>query len=176
MNGYDPMREYQYNQLLAQQAMIQNQLSQLRQPSNPRFTPYPQQQPTQPTFFVRQVGNVDEAKGYPADPGTMYLFLDTGTGRIYLKQLNVMTGKSDFYTYSVQEQVADKPKADPFEQINERLANIEKMIGGNYDKPIPVSSGGGKPNGNIATAVAGENASAEPTAVPTGTADDKRKE
>lgn len=163
---YNPMLEYQRNQLLAQQAMIQNQLNQMQ--SQPQFNPYPQNQ--QPQFFVRQVGNVEEAKGFPVDPNTMYFFLDTGTGRIYMKKLNPSNGKSDFFIYEVKDSEEKEP--DAMGQINERLTNIEKLIGGMYGKPVSdvAESDGSNPKPD-----AGENEGAESTDVPAGAADGKRK-
>ena len=130
------MLDYQRNQLMAQQAMIQNQLNQMNQmqPPQTQFNPYPHN--NQPQFFVRQVGSVDEAKGFPVDPNTMYFFLDTGNGKIYMKQLNTSNGKSDFYTYTVQEQVTPEKQSDPMAEINQRLSNIENIIGGLYDKSV----------------------------------------
>lgn len=127
MNGYNPMLDYQRSQLMAQQAMIQSQLNNINH-SQQQFSPYPQNN-AQPNFFVRQVGNIEEAKGYPVDPNTMYFFLDTGNGKIYLKQLNMGNGRSDLFTYSVDE-ATDIKTEDTMTQINSRLANIEKFLGG----------------------------------------------
>ena len=156
---YNPMTEYQRNQLLAQQQMIQNQLSQMQG----QFVPQ------SPQFIVRQVGNIEEAKGFPVDPMSTFLFVDTGSGHIYLKRLNPSNGKSDFFVYGV---VEDKPPVDPMGQINERLARIEEIIGGRNDKPVPVDA---EPDGRGAKRTAGENARAEPADVPESPADDKRK-
>ena len=166
---YNPMLDYQRNQLLAQQAMIQNQLNQMQ--SQPHFNPYPQNQ--QPQFFVRQVGNVEEAKGFPVDPNTMYFFLDTGTGRIYMKKLNPANGKSDFFIYEVKDSEEKEP--DAMGQINERLSNIEKLIGGMYDKSVSGNGNDAKPNGNVATADAGAVSKAESADVSAGPADGERK-
>ena len=146
MNNFNPMLDYQRNQLMAQQAMIQNQLNQMNQmqPPQAQFSPYPQN--NQPQFFVRQVGSVDEAKGFPVDPNTMYFFLDTGNGKIYMKQLNTSNGKSDFYTYTVQEQVTPEKQSDPMAEINQRLSNIENIIGGLYDKSISSNESNAKSN------------------------------
>ena len=88
---YNPMLDYQRNQLLAQQAMLQNQMNQ------PTFNPYPQ--PQQPQFFVKQIGSMDEARAYPVDPNVMYLFPDTGNGNIYFKRLNTENGKSEIIVF-----------------------------------------------------------------------------
>ena len=162
---YNPMIDYQRNQLLAQQAMIQNQLNQMQ---GQQFAPYAQQQQS-PQFIVRQVGNIEEAKGFPIDPLSTFLFVDTGSGRIYLKRLNTTNGKSDFFTYGV---VEDVPQVDPIGQINERLTNIEKLIGEMYGKPVSnvAESDGGNPKPD-----AGENEGSESADVPAGAADGKRK-
>lgn len=163
---YNPMLEYQRNQLLAQQASIQSQLNQLNQMGQVnQYAPVQQQ----PQFIVRQVGNIEEAKGFPVDPISTFLFVDTGSGHIYLKRLNPSNGKSDFFVYGVDE---EKPHADPIGQINERLARIEEIIGGRNDKPVPVDA---EPDGRGAKRTAGENAHSESADVPEGPADDKRK-
>ena len=159
---YNPMTEYQRNQLLAQQQMIQNQLSQMQG----QFVPQ------SPQFIVRQVGNVEEAKGFPVDPISTFLFVDTGSGHIYLKRLNPTNGKSDFFVYGV---VEDKPSVDPMGQINERLTNIEKLIGGIYGKSVPSNGNVAESDGSHPEPNAGENARAEPADVSAGTADGKRK-
>lgn len=171
MNGYNPMMDYQRNQLLAQQAMIQNQLNQMNG-QQPQFNPYPQS--NQPQFFIRQVGSVEEARGYPVDPGTMYFFLDTGTGRIYVKKLNTNNGKSEFYIYTVQENV-EELKADPIQQINNRLSNIETIIGGLYDKSISSNKNCSKPNGNNDGSDDDKVPTAEPADVPANPANGERK-
>lgn len=146
MNGFNPMLDYQRNQLIAQQAMIQNQLNQMNQmqPPQAQFNPYPQN--NQPQFFVRQVGSIDEARSFPVDPNTMYFFLDTGNGKIYMKQLNTNNGKSDFYTYIVQEQTTPEKQVDPISEINKRLSNIENIIGGLYDKSVSSNESNAKSN------------------------------
>ncbi len=169
------MLDYQRNQLIAQQAMIQNQLNQMNQMQpQAQFSPYPQN--NQPQFFVRQVGSIDEAKGFPVDPNTMYFFLDTGNGKIYMKQLNTSNGKSDFYTYTVEEQVTPEKKVDPMEEINNRLSNIENIIGGLYDKSISGNEGGKKSDGVYSATNVGKNEKSKSTDVQSSTTNDKRKE
>ena len=171
MNGYNPMLDYQRNQLLAQQAMIQNQLNQMNH-QQPQFNPYPQN--NQPQFFVRQIGSIEEAKVFPVDPATMYFFLDTGTGKIYMKRLNTDNGKSEFYTYSLQETVEEK-KNDPIEQINNRLSNIERFIGGLLDdKSISSNANNEKSNASTTTTDDGKVSATESTVVSTGSTNGKR--
>lgn len=176
MNNFNPMLDYQRNQLMAQQAMIQNQLNQINHmnPANqPQFNPYPQN--NQPQFFVRQIGSVDEARSFPVDPNAMYFFLDTGTGKIYMKRLNTDNGKSEFFTYSLQE-TSEENKIDPMEQINLRLTNIENIIGGiANDKSISGNAGSSKSDGVHAEATAGKVQKPKPSDVPTSTADDSGK-
>lgn len=140
MNPYNPMLDYQRNTLLAQQQMIQNQLNQLNiqngmnQPPHqqPTFNPYPQSQ--QPQYFIKQIGSIDEAKAFPVDPAVIYLFPDTGSGKIYLKKMNTENGKSELYIYtpSLEGEVVVDSK-DPNEVIIKRLDDIEKSIGGLYE-------------------------------------------
>lgn len=176
MNGFNPMLDYQRNQLMAQQAMIQNQLNQMNQmqPPQAQFNPYPQN--NQPQFFVRQVGSIDEAKGFPVDPNAMYFFLDTGNGKIYMKQLNMNNGKSDFYTYTVQEQATPEKQPDPINEINKRLSNIENIIGGIYGKSISSNESNTESNGNDSATNDDEISKTKSTNVSTGSANGKRKE
>ena len=134
---YNPMLDYQRNQYLAQQAMAQNQMNQMHQPS--MFNPYPQ--PQQPQYFVKSMG-FDEAKAFPADPGVIYIFPDFGTGKIYLKQFNSTNGKSEMYVY-------DKPSIegeavvvedDPIKLINKRLDSIDERMGGLYESVSKLST------------------------------------
>ena len=144
MSGFNPIIDYQRNNLLAQQAMINAQLNQLNggqmysPPPPNQFTPYspPQQQNNQPQFFVRPVGNIDEAKSFPIDPGIMYFFPDVAAGKIYFKQMNMKDGTSDFIVYVAQENVAAEVKADPIEEIRSMLINIESQLGALYDKSV----------------------------------------
>lgn len=172
MNNFNPMLDYQRNQLMAQQAMIQNQLNQMNQmqPPQAQFSPYPQN--NQPQFFVRQVGSVDEAKGFPVDPNTMYFFLDTGNGKIYMKQLNTSNGKSDFYTYTVQEQVTPEKQSDPMAEINNRLTNIEKIIGGLYDKSVSSNASNEKSDGDGSATNVRKNEKPKSSNVQSGSAND----
>lgn len=175
MNNFNPMLDYQRNQLMAQQAMIQNQLNQINHmnPANqPQFNPYPQN--NQPQFFIRQVGSVDEAKGFPVDPATMYFFLDTGTGKIYMKRLNTDNGKSEFFTYSLQE-TSEENKLDPMEQINTRLTNIETIVGGLYDKSISSNAGNEKSHGNSSETNVGKVQKSKSSDVSTSTTNDTRE-
>ena len=175
MNNFNPMLDYQRNQLMAQQAMIQNQLNQLNHANQqPQFNPYPQS--NQPQFFVRQIGSVDEARSFPVDPNTMYFFLDTGTGKIYMKRLNTDNGKSEFFTYNLQESVEEK-KQDPMEQINIRLSNIENIIGGIANvKSISNDERNEKPNTTNDESGIGKNAKSKPAEIQSDSANDKRKE
>ena len=176
MNNFNPMLDYQRNQLMAQQAMIQNQLNQINH-MNPapqqQFNPYPQN--NQPQFFVRQVGNVDEARSFPVDPSAMYFFLDTGTGKIYMKRLNTDNGKSEFFTYSLQE-TSEENKVDPMEQINLRLTNIEKIIGGiANDKSISSNESSSKSDRVYAETNVGKVQKSKPSDVSASTTDDSGK-
>lgn len=144
--NYNPMIDYQRNQLLAQQAMIQNQLNQMnhmqsnaapfppyppQQNQFPNYSQQPQQQTNNPQFFVRPVGNIDEAKSYPVDPNIIYIFPDTSDGKIYLKQMDMSNGKSMFYIYAMQN-IQEEKRSDPMEEIKEKLTKIENILGGQY--------------------------------------------
>lgn len=93
---------------------------------NPQFTPPAQ---NNPQLICRYVTNIEEAKAAMIDALNNYIFVDSGSGKIYLKRMN-NNGLSDFFSYSIDEATDKAPeKKDPFTEINERLSNIEISIG-----------------------------------------------
>lgn len=179
MNPYNPMMDYQRNSLMAQQNMLQNQLNQqYQQYQRPTFNPYPQ--PQQPQYFIKQVGSVEEAKGFPIDPNVIYLFPDTGTGRIYLKKLNTENGRSEIYIYNPSQETEDTvvAKDDPMEGIGRRLDAIDERIGGLYESISRLATDRGgheESDGRNATAVAPKDEKPRPQKVRGDIADDKGK-
>lgn len=110
-----------------------------------RFNPYQQ---AQPQFITQPVGSFDEAKGFPVDPNIGYLFPDTGNGRIYFKQLNMNTGKSEIVTYAP---IQEEKHEDFNSMVTRRLDSIEKTLGGLDESISGISkhwSGDKKSNGN----------------------------
>ena len=98
------------------------------------FPPTPQQ-PQIKTYFVT---GIEEARAAMIDPLATNIFLDTSSGRIYMKNMG-NDGKPQFLCYSIEEQTVPK---DPIEEINYRLTNIEKTLGGiQYDKSISSNAG-----------------------------------
>ena len=92
----------------------------LRQSQPYQFPPQPI-----PQVNCRFVTNREEARAALIDGFSYNIFLDTSSGKIYLKKLN-NNGVADFITYCVEE---TKP-ADPFSEVNNRLTKIENLIGG----------------------------------------------
>ena len=84
-------------------------------------------QPQYQRVNTRFVTNIEEAKAAIIDGYSTNLFLDSGNGKIYLKQFN-NNGLSDFLVYSIDEQNTER-KTDTIEQINTRLSNIENILG-----------------------------------------------
>lgn len=74
-------------------AQLQQFEAQLREQNNP-----------QQSNRLINVGNIEEAKGFlsPADGSKVY-FINSANGEIYCKHLDFATGKSNFYTYKLQE-------------------------------------------------------------------------
>lgn len=165
---YNPMIEYQRNQLMAQQAMIQNQLNQM----NMQYQP--PQNPLQTQYFAKEVNGFEETKRIVPNPSEIYIFIDGTSGKIYLKQMNSENGRSEYISYSMDK--VERAK-DPIEQINERLIRIEEKIGGRYE-PISANAdgteSGGCDKGNAQEPV-GADEGAESAGIQPGTADDKRK-
>lgn len=162
--NYNPLLEYQRNQLMAQQAMIQNQLNQMNQQ-------YPQQNPLQTQYFAKEVNGFDETKRIIPNPSEIYIFIDGNAGRIYLKQMNSENGRAEYLTYNLDSSQVAMAK-DPMEQINERLARIEERIGG-VNESVPVVA---EPDRGDAKPDDGENEEHESADVRQGNANDKRKD
>lgn len=83
--------------------------------------------PQQNQINSRFVTNVEEARAAMIDPLSYNLFLDTNTGKIYLKKLG-NNGQSEFLCYTIEE--AKEDVKDPFREINTRLSKIEGYLGG----------------------------------------------
>lgn len=83
--------------------------------------------PQQNQINSRFVTNVEEARAAMIDPLSYNLFLDTNTGKIYLKKLG-NNGQSEFLCYTIEE--AKEDVKDPFREINTRLSKIEEYLGG----------------------------------------------
>ena len=165
---YNPMIEYQRNQLMAQQAMIQNQLNQM----NMQYQP--PQNPLQTQYFAKEVSGFEETKRIVPNPSEIYIFIDGTSGKIYLKQMNSENGRSEYISYSMDK--VERAK-DPIEQINERLIRIEEKIGGRYE-PVSANADGAESGGRDkrnAQEPVGADEGAESAGVQPGTADDKRK-
>lgn len=131
-----------------------------------------QQQPQKPSIIASAVTNIEEAKATRIEPMSVYVFLDTSCGKIYLKQFQ-NDGTSSFTTFE-QLQTAAEQKPDPLGQsmdmLDKRLSNIELMIGEIKNAksvpdacPVPEKPDGGYPAANVA-----ENGGSEPAAVPKG--------
>ena len=137
-------------------------------PYQQQWLPFPPQQPQINTRFVT---NIEEAKASLIDGFSTNLFIDTSTGKIYLKKLN-NNGQADFYVYAIEEQ---KPPKDPLEEINTRLTKIENYIGGKYEFiPDDVGYAKSKPVYNSTVAKPNEpNDEAKSTGFPKDAGNDK---
>ena len=127
----NPINDFYFRnaQLQAQQSFGQSAppLAPLPQYQNAaQFNPNPA--PQNPNLITRYVTNIEEAKAAMIDGLSTYLFIDAGSGKIYLKKMN-NNGLSDFYTYIVDESGTAAKALDPMQQINARLQNIENTLG-----------------------------------------------
>lgn len=109
--------------------MYQNPMNDyyLRQPYQQQFN-FPPQQPQIKSSFV---SSVEEAKASQIDFISTNLFCDTANGKIYLKKIGD-NGKPLFLTYVIEEEV----NTDPLSEINSRLMNIEKYLGGRRNESV----------------------------------------
>lgn len=129
-----------------------------------QFLPFPPQQQVQqmPQINSRFVTNIEEAKAAMIDPLSMNIFLDSGTGKIYLKRLT-NNGQSEFLCYSI-ESAKEEKHTDPMEEIKGRLSNIEKYLGEiRNDKSIPNACKSTAGYEQPATGTDAANDGAEPT-------------
>ncbi len=99
----------------------------------PPYNPYS----NQPQFITKQVSNIDEAKAFIIDGINTYLFVDYQSGHIYMKRM-ANNGQSEFFSFSV-DQPTKEVTVNPLDEINTRLANIEKKLGGTNDVSISES-------------------------------------
>jgi len=134
--------------------------------------PQPNNFQNQSQFITKQVTNIEEAKAYIVDPFNSYLFVDINSGKIYMKKMN-NNGMSDFYVFSIEENVK---QADPMAEINQRLSNIENIIGGLYDKSISSNESNAKSNGDDSATNDDEISKTKSSDVSAGSANGKRKE
>lgn len=126
-----------------------------------------------PNVNCRFVTNREEARASMIDGYSYNIYLDTGSGKIYLKKLN-NNGVADFLTYTLE---AEKT-TDPISEINSRLQKIEQYIGGLKNESVSnVQQSAAVPY----TAVAKQNEpndEAKPTGLPENAGNDfwkKRK-
>lgn len=94
----------------------------------PPYNPYSY---NQSQFITKQVSNIDEAKAYIIDGINTYLFVDYQNGKIYMKRMN-NNGQSEFYPFAMEQSAQQEQKVNPLDEINLRLASIEKKLGGAY--------------------------------------------
>lgn len=157
----NPINDFYFRnaQLQAQQSFGQSvpPMAPLPQYQNAaQFNPNPAQQ--NPNLITRYVTNIEEAKAAMVDALGTYLFIDTASGKIYLKRMN-NNGLSDFYSYAIEE-TKTEDKNDAFTEINTRLSNIENTLGDlKNDKSIYGNAGNDKPARNSKATAASENES-----------------
>ena len=99
----------------------------LRQPYQQQFN-FP---PQQPQIRANWVSSIEEARASQIDFVSTNLFCDTANGKIYLKKIGD-NGKPLFLTYVIEEEV----NTDPLSEINSRLMNIEKYLGGKRNESV----------------------------------------
>lgn len=120
----NPVNDFYFRNAQAQMSQYQ-----------PQYFP-PQQQP-KPSVHCSFVSSIEEAKAARSDDFlSTNIFLDSGTGKIYLKKID-NNGKPMFLTYAIEENIEEK-KSDPLSEINSRLMNIENFLGElKHDKSVP---------------------------------------
>ena len=128
---------------------------------NPQFNqpyqlqlPFPPQQPQVPQIHCNWVSGIEEAKAAQMDFVATNIYLDTSTGKIYLKRMGD-NGKPQFLSYVIENDVPDTK--DPLLEINSRLSNIENFLGGLRNEPISGNAGSRQPAAVSNTTVTEQN-------------------
>ena len=103
------------------------------------FPPFPPQRaPQLPVIHANWVTIIEEARASQlSDFIATNIYLDTGSGKIYLKRMGD-NGKPQFITYAIENDAVEK---DPLSEINLRLSNIENYLGGIKDESISSDAG-----------------------------------
>jgi hypothetical protein len=135
---------------------------QIPQVNQLQFNPHGIQQNLE-QFTVIPVSSEEEARNAITNPLSTFLFVDCGSGKIYYKKMN-SNGKSDFVVYSP---VFNNVVADPITQVNARLENIEKILGG-LDVQSIHGNAGGKQSVPVPQSAVAEQNNSNGTAEPTG--------
>jgi len=104
----------------------------------PVYNPSPVQ--SNPRLICKQVGSIDEARNTIVDPLSVYVFVDAGAGKIYVKRM-ADNGQSEFFSYAQE----SRPLS-PLDEIRQRLTNIEARLGGSDGKSIPDATGTEEPD------------------------------
>ncbi|MCM1223339.1 MAG: septum formation initiator family protein [Lachnospiraceae bacterium] len=139
----------------------------------PNFQQQPDYRPPQVVFQVKVVSSIDEARAFIVNPVYTYLFVDMGTGRIYMKRMG-NNGLSDFFVYEVNENPAE-PKS-PIDELKDRIAELESQIKElRNNESVSDDGRDAKPHGGDAGADAVADENAKPAAVPKGAGDDGGK-
>ena len=142
-----------------------------RQANN--FQPYNPVNQNQSQFLTRYVSNIEEAKASFVDPYITYLFLDSSCGKIYLKRMK-NDGTSEFISFSTDEKFNNAAKENSLEEIEQRLTNIEKILGGiNNVQSVSGNADVQQSNGNNAKSVVAENAAGQSANVSADTKSNK---
>lgn len=142
-----------------------------QQPPYQQTFNFPPHQPPVPQIKSSWVSSVEEAKASQIDFSSTNLFLDTATGKIYLKRIGD-NGKPQFHTYRIEEEI----QTDPLEEIKLRLSNIESVLGGLRNESVPSNASVQQSVAVSQPAVTAENESngpAESAGIPKNAGNDK---
>lgn len=159
MQGYqmNPVNDFYFRN--SQQQMNQ----QLQLPFQQQFQFPPAPQPQAPVIHAGWVTNIEEAKAAQIDFLATNVYLDTGTGKIYLKRIGD-NGKPQFISYAIEDHGGQQ---DFLAEINARLSNIETFLGGLKHESVS-GNAGIQQSGPDAHAAAAEQNESDGAAKPAG--------
>ena len=98
---------------------------------NPQMQTVQRMQPVEPIVKCWFVNSKQEFDVLRADYNTIYIGINKTTKEIYTKQL-LNNGTTEFLSYNQQKAIVEEN--DDIKSILQKLSNIEKRLGGSYER------------------------------------------
>lgn len=98
---------------------------------NPQMQTVQRMQPVEPIAKCWFVNSKQEFDVLRADYNTIYIGINKTTKEIYTKQL-LNNGTTEFLSYNQQKAIVEEN--DDIKSILQKLSNIEKRLGGSYER------------------------------------------
>lgn len=151
-----PYQQSQYNPYMQPGSWQAQRIAELEQRLPQYQMPqYPQQPITQtpqvPAPFVAMVTSIDEVRAYNVADGAKYLFIDTANDKIYARQIDYSTGKSEPVIYERTTPAEVPPvtsqPANEVQELRDQLGILETKYNTLEERLNVQSANVGKSNG-----------------------------